>query len=103
MVNKIPDGTFFQIGTQLFQVTIVNKITGETIYSHESHGGSISTVEDFKILKETEEIEGTHQHFMWGHPAMVVHAHLMGEKKVKQFARDPQILEIIKDAFKETP
>lgn len=101
-INKIPDGHLFALAALRYRVTVTNEDTGEVIYSHASHGGILCSVESYKLLKQTEEIEGNQQHFMWGHPAVIGHASVMHHERLRELAtKDKTFMERMMHVFKE--
>lgn len=88
-INKIPNEALYILGdAPHYRVQVINEDTGEIMYSHASRGGVICSVENLKVLKETGEIDGNQQHFFWGHPSVVVHAHLRNDDRIRKLMRE---------------
>lgn len=101
-INKIPDCARFTFDKRKFRVTVVDELTGETIYDRSSEGGQICSVEKYSVLMDTGEIEGTQQHMMWGHPAVIIHANIQGVKKLHTYMNGDAIFaRAVREFFKQ--
>lgn len=101
-VNKIMNGAFYTRERNRFTVTITNDETGEVIYTTSSEGGILCTVERYNVLKKTSEVEGNQQQFMWGHPAIIVHASMEHREKMERIIlEDPVFRDAVGSFFNE--
>ena len=101
-INKVEDQHYYALGQpSLFRVTIINQDTKEVLYDQESKAGIVCSVESFEVLKETEEIEGNQQHFIWGPPAVTVHAVMQLKDYIGRLLKDTVFADAVRGMFKQ--
>lgn len=77
MINKIPEQPVVSEEPQRqYELTVRDLKTGEIIYQDTGYGGVMCFMEEIKSMKVVNnelEIEGNHQHMIWGHPFVSVY------------------------------